>query len=117
MNIKIDSEVNGYLTHEIKNTDNNKITSLPHGSGIDANYNIIEKKDKYIISNEYHYMNEDGFYDGWLPFSVHLNKNDVNDFKLYFNGLTSAGYYRANKCMLRNYLEDLFAEIFSQLQQ
>jgi len=115
MKIEINRTPNNYLQLKIKNTDNNKISYLPRGSGINSDYNIIEKENKFIISNVYHYMNEHGFYDGYLPFSIHLNKNNVNDFKLLFNGLNSNGYYRVNKSMLRDYLEDLFAEIFYEL--
>ena len=45
---------------------------LPHGSGIDGNTSInLDKSDgskKLVISSEYHYMDGNGFYAGWVYF-------------------------------------------------
>ena len=54
-------------------TINNIIKSLPHGSGIDGVTKIdLDKStpDKIIIYSEYHCMNENGYYDGWVDFTI-----------------------------------------------
>ena len=116
MNLKIDTEENQYLTLDISNLDNGKIGSLPHGSGIDADYSVEEKKDVYIVTNEYHCMNESGYYDGWIPFKLIIPKKNPTDFKLQFTGLNGAGWYRVYKYMLRDYLEELYASCLGELE-
>lgn len=56
-------------------------------------------------------MNEWGFYDGYADFTLRVPKESddlVADFKLEFNGANSQ--YRQRKYLLREYLEDLFAD-------
>jgi len=43
--------------------------ALPHGSGIDGDYHLtVNKNGTVMVRGEYHRMNENGFYDGWVPF-------------------------------------------------
>lgn len=82
--------------------------NLPHGSGIDADWHVDEKSDRFIASNSFHAMDEDGFYDGWADFTVSIPKKKPEQFKLQFNGALAQ---RINKkYMLRDYLETTFAE-------
>lgn len=81
------------------------LNTLPHGSGIDYDWTIEEKKGKIICHNAWHYMNEQGFYDGILPFRIVITKDDIN---LHFEGLNGDGWYRVRKGYIRQYLEDLF---------
>ena len=79
--------------------------ALPSGSGIDYDWEI-EERGKYVYAtNAYHYMNEDGFYDGVLPFTIRLPKDDMRNFDLHFH-VNGAGRYRVNKGGVREYLED-----------
>lgn len=74
------------------------------GSGIDAGYKCgkISKKHIYIESS-YHCMNEHGYYDGWQEFSIRIPiTTDWHDWKLLFR----YDHYKADKYMLREYLED-----------
>ncbi len=114
MQLEIEEVDNGYLTKDIRNRDNGKQGCLPHGSGIDANWNVIDKDGFYVCSNSYHCMNENGMYDGWVDFSLSISKAKPEDFKLKFH-TSSSGWYRVYKYNLRQYLEDLFAETFSEL--
>jgi hypothetical protein len=114
MNIEIKEEKNNYLTLDVLNKDNNKQLMLPHGSGIDSDYNIEDKKDKYIIYNSYHYMNDVGIYMGWIDFKLIIPKNNPLAFKLTFQ-TNSTGYYWIDKLMLRQYLEDIYAHVFYDL--
>ena len=94
MNLKIIEEKNNYLTLDIINLDNNKKGMLPHGSGIDSDYTIEENKDKtkYIIYNSFHYMDEYGYYRGWIDFKLTVPKQKPIDFKLTFPYCNSTGY-------------------------
>ena len=81
---------------------------LPHGSGIDADW-TIEYRGNYIIArNSYHCMDENGMYDGWQDFSIVIEKDEYkgkyqNNIRLHFHN----GHYKADKYMLRDYLEDI----------
>jgi hypothetical protein len=114
MNLKIRDEENGYGTREIVDRDTGKQTSLPHGSGIDATWEVERTKNHIICRNSYHCMDEYGYYDGWIDFSLKIPKKNPEDFDLHFH-TDSAGWYRVGKYMLRQYLEDLFAGTFEEL--
>ena len=81
---------------------------LPHGSGINSDW-TIEYRGNYIIArNSYHCMDENGFYDGWQDFSIVIEKDEYkgkyqNNIRLHFHN----GHYKADKYMLRDYLEDI----------
>lgn len=80
------------------------IDLLPHGSGINADWYVTEKPDRWVASNSYHAMDEYGGYDGWADFTLNIPKSDPSGFKLQFNGKTAA--YLNSKYGLRDYLED-----------
>jgi len=81
-----------------------------HGSGVDSDWKLMKEKSFAVIKNSFHCMDEHGYYDGWQDFSIKLPLNgDVMHFKLVFNG----DQYLAQKNMLRDYLEQLFAERIS----
>jgi len=58
---------------------------LPHGSGIDCDWSIIEHKNGNVTAkNSFHAMNETGMYDGYMDFTVrifHVKKSRVNKLK------------------------------------
>ena len=46
---------------------------LPHGSGIDAENDIdVDKSNekRILVYASYHAMNENGYYDGWIDYTV-----------------------------------------------
>lgn len=46
---------------------------LPHGSGIDGDWTVETKKNgSMFFYNEYHRMNDAGYYDGWIPFTLRV---------------------------------------------
>ena len=60
---------------------------LPHGSGIDSGCTIDEQEstpDKIKIDSAFHTMDENGFYCGWIHFSVILTPSLEFDFNLDF---------------------------------
>ena len=92
---------------------NSKIINiLPHGSGIDYDWNIEHKAGKVICKNAYHRINQAGFYDGVFPFSVTFSHDD---FSVKFHGLTSYGYKLVRWEGIRDYLEDTFALVFGDV--
>lgn len=88
---------------------NSKIISiLPHGSGINYEWNIEKKGGKVICRNAWDYMDNNGYYDDIFPFSVTF---DHDDFSVKFHGLTSKQYRKINWINLREYLEDIFSDV------
>ena len=77
---------------------------LPSGSGINCKWDIMDKGKYFKCLNAFHCMDEHGYYDGWVDFSVIIPKNKPLDFKLHFHGDYAQGKNR--KYMLRDYLED-----------
>ncbi len=47
MQLEIEEVDNGYLTKDIRNRDNGKIVNLPHGSGIDFEWDIVDQKELF----------------------------------------------------------------------
>jgi len=83
---------------------------LPHGSGINGDWNITDKGSYVMASCSYEAMNENGFYDGWQDFTVTIPKDNPTDFKLQFNG----NQYLAQKYSLRDYLIDTIDTALSE---
>ena len=84
---------------------------LPHGSGINYDYEIEQKgKGKKIyIRNAWDYMDENGFYDDVFPFVVCFENGR---FKyLHFVGCTRTQYRKIEYADLRDYLEMLFVNV------
>jgi len=77
---------------------------LPHGSGINGDWDISENADTFTACNFYEPMNENGYYDGIAYFTLIIPKTDMANFELHFNGKDSQYYNR--KYALREYLED-----------
>lgn len=98
------------------------LDNLPHGSGIDDKWSFQICRNSVRLYNAYHCMNDGGYYDGWAYFVVIISKDRLlremnqsisNTFKLQFLGRHSQ--YLAQKHLLREYLEDVFAEFFRSL--
>ena len=83
------------------------VSELPHGSGIDYDW-IADRQSngKLRLSNAYHFMDEYGGYVGSLDFTIIADKDDLENFRLEFNGLNSTGYAWVERLDLRSYLED-----------
>lgn len=84
--------------------EDNVLEMLPHGSGIDCKWEVEEFKPSLVCRNSYHVMNEHGFYDGYIDFSVRISRHEPLDFEVYFR--TSSGRRYAKKNGLKDYLED-----------
>jgi len=115
MPITISEEENAYGTLELTNTSNNKTVPLPHGSGIDATWEVEQSNNTITCKNSYHCMNYNGFYDGWIDFSLKIPTDQPLSFRLQFH-TNSTGWYRIYKYQLQQYLEDLFAYTLTELE-
>lgn len=82
--------------------------ALPHGSGINEDWQIEIRSTKIYCYNAFHPINEAGFYDGRAMFTFVIDLNDEGNWKIHFRGKRSQDLnYRY---MIRDYLEDLFAD-------
>ena len=83
------------------------LDKLPHGSGINGDWNIEDKGRYFGCYNFYDCMNEVGMYDGVADFQLIIPKKDPMSFRLHFLGKFAA--YQNWKYALREYLDDTFA--------
>lgn len=100
------------------------VVLLPHGSGIDCKWIIDYTKKGVNLQNSYHVMNENGYYTGYIDFTVKLRpykqqeialkgpslgktqvigKEGEFNFSISFHG-------QAVDPDLRDYLEQIIAE-------
>ena len=86
---------------------------LPHGSGINYDWEITIKGNKLYVHNAWDYMDENGFYDDVFPFVVCYENGR---FKyLHFTGCTRSQYRKIEYAGLRDYLETLFTDIENKI--
>lgn len=79
--------------------------NLPHGSGIDYDWTFyVQKNGKIVFGNEYHGMNEAGFYVCSVPFSVKIDPKKPLDFRVVFH---AKNRYWVNYWDLENYLPEI----------
>ena len=64
---------------------------LPHGSGIDGNWNIEDEGTVWRAHNDFHVMNEWGYYDGYQGFTVLIPKGDPLEFEVIWDDPEAAG--------------------------
>ena len=88
---------------------------LPHGSGINYDYKIRIISSRLYVSNAYDVFDEYGLYVTDLPFTVCYKKGKLA--YIQFNGLTSRGYYIANKYDIKEYLYDLYRDIEKKIAE
>ena len=81
---------------------------LPSGSGIDSGVKFeIDKStpEKLVFSVPFHHMDENGYYDGWTTYKITVKPSFWQGFDLKITG--------RDKNWTKNYLYDLFNEVFS----
>ena len=88
---------------------------LPHGSGVNYDWEITTKGNKLYVHNAWDYMDENGFYDDVFPFVVCYENGR---FKyLHFAGCTRSQYRKIENAGLRDYLEIMFTELEEKIQE
>lgn len=81
------------------------IDCLPHGSGIDGTTEVDFRKSNHnliVIHSSFHCMNPDGYYDGWVDFTVTVKPSLISDIDLNIKG--AFGKYGE----VKEYLYDVF---------
>lgn len=82
---------------------------LPHGSGINYDYEIRGTGARLYVSNRYDVYDEYGIFVTDLPFTVCYKAGKLT--YIQFNRLTPRGYYIAEKYAIKEYLYDLYRDI------
>jgi len=82
------------------------IDLLPHGSGIDGktefNFNK-SRENKLIIDSSYHCMDQNGFYDGWVDFSIMITSSLIFEVDIVITGKFCKKYES-----VKDYLQETF---------
>ena len=92
------------------------LCSNVHGSGIDCDWYITENKTQIILSNSIHCMDENGYYEGYMDFSVRISKKKAEVTRIMFH--TNSFYRRKYAWIWKEYLEQLFYDaVFSPYYQ
>jgi hypothetical protein len=76
---------------------------LPHDPGFDSGCKIDidnSKDNKIIIYTSYHFMDENGFYDGWKDYKITITASLYNDFDLTITG--------SNRQDIKDYMYETF---------
>lgn len=64
-------------------TESELFEILPSGSGIDCQWEITTHNNGNITArNSYHAMNQDGYYDGYMPFTVRIFRHKKTVWQL-----------------------------------
>ena len=77
-----------------------------HGSGIDCDWVIEENKRYVIMYNSIHCMDDNGMYEGFMDFSVRIDKKTAQVKRIMFH--TNAFYRRNYVWRYSDWLEQLF---------
>ena len=77
-----------------------------HGSGIDCDWHISENKSNIIMSNSIHCMDENGYYEGYMDFSVRIDKKTAQVKRIMFH--TNSFYRRKYVWLWKEPLEQYF---------
>lgn len=78
---------------------------MPSGSGIDSGVQFDFDRstgDKLVFNSSFHYMNDNGYYCGWIDFTVTVTPSLSSDFDINIRGKFAKAYG------LKDYLYDVF---------
>ena len=81
---------------------------LPRGSGIDSGCQIDTSRtdeNRLIIESSFHVMDENGFYDGWIDFTVTVKPSLLSGIVLTIKGNFNS---RKSTSGLKDYLHEEF---------
>ena len=103
-----------YVYHEFNDLLEAIKDHLPHGSGIDCDWEFtVQGNGKLRYDNAWHLMNENGYYDGYAPFWIRFNLCSPDEFELHFSNPPKN---KVSFFGVRDYLEDLFAHSLGKLR-
>ena len=87
------------------------IDNLPHGSGIDGKTEFDyenSNEERLRIYSEYHYMNENGYNDGWVNFTITIKPSLLFGYDMKIAG--NFGKYAD----VKDYLYDTFSAALNE---
>ena len=86
------------------------LDTLPHGSGIDCKWDFDYTDKGIFASNSYHRMNENGYYCGYIAFTIKI-KADYRDMfgKVIFSIVGRFGKYQD----IKEYLYEIIGNSLS----
>lgn len=92
---------------------------LPRGSGIDNGmfFSHLQSDDnKMVICSSFHVLDENGFYDGWIDFTVEIYPAFVGgiDLKIKGNFTNRVDYEREDASDIKEYLYEIFYDALVQ---
>ena len=88
---------------------------MPHGSGINYEYQIVGTKDKFYVYNAYDYINDYGMYDKIFPFVVCFKNGEFA--YLHFHDMKRSDYKTVEAYGFRDYLEELYWELEDKIKK
>ena len=98
---KLSKSFNGYLNCEALPVERSKFKAkhkddivsiidkyFPSGSGIDNGnkFDFSSKRDKLVINSSFHVMDENGFYCGWIDYTVTVKACLMHGFSIDIKG-------------------------------
>ena len=101
---------NPYLTMHEANLQHIQDEYFPSGSGFDGETSLdtdISHPERLVFNSSYHIM-KDGFYDGWVEFTVAVNPSLAQGFKL-----TVKGKFAKNND-LKEYIHETFSHMLDK---
>jgi hypothetical protein len=85
------------------------LRDMPHGSGLDFNYTVLETKSFVRIVSTFDTMDENGYYDYTVTFTVLIHKSDKNRDRITFLSSDLSQYY-GRKYDLCDHLWEMFSD-------
>jgi hypothetical protein len=83
---------------------------LPSGGGIDTGCTVnleLSNENKLVINFSYHFMNDNGYYDGWIDYVLIIRPSLADGFTMRIVG--------KNRNDIKDYLYETFHYCLSQL--
>jgi len=108
----LESGNNEWYDKHMDNITSALLDVLPHGSGIDGDWSFDYTDKRIYVSNSYHRMDENGYYCGWIDFTVIIDglHRDIWG-KLDFTIKGRFGKYQD----LKDYLYEIIGESLTSL--
>jgi GTPase SAR1 family protein len=105
MKINTYKEFYEYINKFEDDETNEKIEQiLPHGSGINGDWDICNRENFWECKNYWDCINNNGYHDGFINFTVRIYKNENREFRIFINGNRS--HDKNKKYDIKGYLED-----------
>jgi hypothetical protein len=88
---------------------------LSHGSGLDGDIDelrVSARGDKVFMKSALHVMDENGYYYGWLHFTMSIPIKSPMDYKIMFRNFSHKTARQGDIWIWRDLLEQRFDTVF-----